>query len=64
MLGSAMKGLHEALYGRRDEVVIVADAGGDPPGEGGPEVHLDPEHPERSEVIVRRRSTGSQSPPS
>ena len=60
MLGSAMTGLHDVLYGRPDEVVIVADAGGDPPGEGGPEVHLDPDHPERSEVIVRRQSTGSQ----
>jgi hypothetical protein len=53
-LGAAMLGLHEVIYGpRQDEIVIVVDAGGDPPGDG-PEVHLDPDHPERSEVIVRR----------
>jgi hypothetical protein len=54
MLGAAMLGMHELIYGRHDdEIVIVADAGGDPPGDDLPEVHLDPEHPERSEVIVR-----------
>jgi hypothetical protein len=55
MLGAAMLGLHEAIYGPRgNEIAIVVDAGGDPPGDDLPEVHLDPEHPERSEVIVRR----------
>lgn len=54
MLGAAMLGLHEVIYGRKDdEIVIVADAGGDPPGDDVPEVHLDPEHPERSRVVVR-----------
>jgi len=54
MLGAAMLGMHEVLYGRRDdEIAIVVDAGGDPPGGDVPEVHLDPDHPERSEVIVR-----------
>jgi len=55
-LGAAMLGLHDVIYGRRDEAAIVVDAGGDPPRDGLPEVHLDPDHPERSEVIVRRRS--------
>jgi hypothetical protein len=55
MLGAAMLGLHELIYGRHDdEIVIVADAGGDPPRDDLPEVHLDPDHPEHSEVIVRR----------
>jgi hypothetical protein len=55
MLGAAMLGLHEVIYGPRgNEIAIVVDAGGDPPGDDLPEVHLDPEHPERSEVIVRR----------
>ncbi|HUY23531.1 MAG TPA: hypothetical protein VMV22_14460 [Acidimicrobiales bacterium] len=56
VLGAAMLGLRDAIYGRPDdEVVIVADAGGDPPGDDLHEVHLDLEHPERSEVVVRRR---------
>jgi len=65
LLGAAMLGLHEAIYGRHDdEIVIVADAGGDPPGDDFPEVHLDPEHPERSEVIVRRHPhQGGSDPP-
>ncbi len=55
-LGAAMIGLRNAIYGRADdEVVIVADAGGDPPGDDVPQVHLDPDHPERSEVVVKRR---------
>lgn len=54
VLGAAMLGLRDAIYGRPDgEIVIVQDAPGDPPDEDGPVVHLDPEHPERSEVIVR-----------
>jgi len=58
-LGAAMIGLRNAIYGRPDdEVVIVADAGGDPPGDDGPQVHLDREHPERSEVVVKRRPGG------
>lgn len=56
-LGAAMIGLRNALYGgKKDEIVVVADAGGDPPND--PElhdVHLDPDHPERSEVIVHTR---------
>ena len=55
MLGAAMLGLHEIIYGpHRDEIVIVVDADGEPHDDDLPEVHLDPEHPERSEVIVRR----------
>ena len=54
MLGAAMLGLHELIYGRHDdEIVIVAEPGGDPPGDDQPQVHLDPDHPERSEVVVR-----------
>jgi len=56
-LGAAMLGLHDAIYGRPDdEVAVVVDAPGGPPDEDTPEVHLDPEHPERSEVVVHRRS--------
>ena len=64
MLGAAMLGLHEVIYGpARNEIVIVVDAGGEPPDDDLPEVHLDPEHPERSEVIVRRRRPGDAAGP-
>jgi hypothetical protein len=66
MLGAAMLGLHELIYGRKDdEIVIVADAGGDPPGDDQPQVHLDRDHPERSEVVVRhhRPEVSSESEP-
>ena len=65
VLGAAMLGLHDAIYGpRRNEIVIVVDAGGDPPGDDLPEVHLDPEHPEHSEVIVRRDNPKPRPEPS
>jgi hypothetical protein len=57
VLGAAMLGLRDAIYGRPDdEVVIVQAASGDPPDDDLPVVHLDPEHPERSEVVVRRQN--------
>ncbi len=56
VLGAAMLGLRDAIYGRTDnEVVIVQEAGGDPPNDDLHDIHLDPDHPERSEVVVRRR---------
>lgn len=55
MLGAAMLGLRDAIYGRPDEeVAIVAEVPGGPPDADLHELHLDPEHPERSEVVVRR----------
>jgi len=54
MLGAAMLGLRDAIYGHPDdEIVAIVDGSGDPPGDDHPEVHLDLEHPERSEVVVR-----------
>jgi hypothetical protein len=65
MLGAAMLGLHDVIYGPRGtEIAIVIDAGGDPPGDDLPEVHLDPDHPERSEVIVRHDGSKSGPDPS
>jgi hypothetical protein len=60
VLGAAMLGLRDAIYGRPgEEIVIVEDASGDPPGdEDTPVVHLDPDSPQRSEVVVRRRDGG------
>jgi hypothetical protein len=55
-MGAAMLGLRDAIYGPPDDqIVVVVDAPGDPPGDDHPEVHLDPEHPERSEVVLRPR---------
>lgn len=56
VLGAAMLGLHDAIYGRTDnEVAIVQEAGGDPPDEDLHDIRLDLDHPERSEIIVRPR---------
>jgi hypothetical protein len=55
-IGTAMVGLHDVMYGRvDDQVVAVADASGEPPDDDRPRVRLDPDHPERSEVVVRAR---------
>ncbi len=41
LIGAAMLGMHEAIYGpKQDEVAIVVDAGGDPPGPDGLELEL------------------------
>ena len=54
VLGAAMLGLHDAIYGRTDnEVAIVQEAGDDPPDDDLHDIRLDFEHPERSEVVVR-----------
>jgi hypothetical protein len=56
VLGAAMLGLHDAIYGRTDnEVAIVQEAGGDPPDGDLHDIRLDLDHPERSEIIVRPR---------
>ena len=55
-----MIGLRNAMYGvPKDEIVVVAEAGGDPPNDDLHDVRLDPDHPERSEVVVRKRRNGS-----
>ena len=51
-LGAAMLGLHDVIYGKQEEAGVVVDAGGDPPRDDVPDVHLDPEH---SEAVVRHR---------
>lgn len=56
VLGEAMLALSQAIYGRRDdEVVIVVDGGSAPVPDVDFEVHLDPDHPERSAVVFRSR---------
>jgi len=57
VVGMAMLGLRDAIFGDRppDDIVIVRDASGDPPDPDRPQVHLDPEHPELSWVVVPGR---------
>lgn len=50
MLGAAMLGLHEMMYGKREErQVIIAPAPG-PPDDEDMEITLDPDEPSKSEV--------------
>jgi hypothetical protein len=54
VLGQAMLGMADALYGRqRNEIVIVAEGSSQPDADKPFAVHLDPEHPERSVVVFR-----------
>jgi hypothetical protein len=54
VLGQAMLGMAHALYGRRDdEVVVVAEAGSEPGDDEPFTVRLDPDHPERSSVVFK-----------
>lgn len=52
-LAVSMLAMHDVFYGQREEPAIVIDASGDPPGDEPVDVHLDPEHPEESVVIIR-----------
>jgi hypothetical protein len=54
LLYAGMLGLHQAIYGvEPDQPAIVVDADGDPAEPESLEVHLEPDHPEDSSVIVR-----------
>ncbi|HXQ62450.1 MAG TPA: hypothetical protein VN796_08945 [Acidimicrobiales bacterium] len=56
-LGAAMLGLRDAIYGRPDdEVAIIQVAGGDPPDDDLHDLRLDPDHPERSQIVIRPRA--------
>lgn len=56
MLGAAMTGLDEAMFGAKEERPgVVVDAPGEPPGERLFDVLLDPDHPERSLVVFHAR---------
>ena len=67
MLAASMRGLAEAIYGPKEEPAIVIEASGDPPGDEGLDVRLDPDHPEQSVVVVRpwllRHLRDQQDPP-
>jgi hypothetical protein len=53
LLYAGMFGLHEAIYGPREQVTIVEEADGQPDEPESLEIHLEPDHPEESTVVVR-----------
>jgi hypothetical protein len=54
MLGAAMTGLDEAMFGPKEERPgVVIDAPGEPPNDLPFDILLDPDHPERSVVVFR-----------
>jgi hypothetical protein len=62
VLGNAMLGVANALYGRRQpRVVVVQEASGRPEDEDL-ELHLDPDHPELSVVKVHHPHPGPGAP--
>jgi hypothetical protein len=63
VVSAGLLGLRDALEGRpeREETVIVNDAPAQPRGDI--ELSLDPEHPERSVVVVHRPAADAADPP-
>ena len=60
LLGQAMLGMANAMYGRRDDEIVIVAEGDSKPDEDDPfSVHLDPDHPERSTVVFRQVSDPS-----
>lgn len=53
-LGHAMLAMANALYGREQREIVIVAEGAQPDEDAPLTVHLDPEHPERSVVVVRR----------
>jgi len=59
VIGSAMLGMAQAIFGvKEDEVVHVIESGSEPGPDEPFSVHLDPEHPERSTVVFRNPTPG------
>ena len=53
MLYAAMFGLHQVIYGPTQEVTIVEEAAGEPDEPQSLEVHLEPDYPDESTVVLR-----------
>jgi hypothetical protein len=54
IIGSAMLGLAAALGKEEEPTFVERKAAGDPSEDDDLQVHLDPDHPERSTAILRR----------
>ena len=52
-LAASMIGVAEAIYGPKEEPAIISEAPGEPPGDEGFDVHLDPDKPDESVIVVR-----------
>lgn len=52
-LAASMLAIGDAIYGPREEPAIVVQAPGEPPGDEGFDVKLDPERPDESVIVVR-----------
>lgn len=63
VMGAAMLGMAEAIYGPRDEAAEVVQAAGGPPDDDWLDLTLDPDHPEDSVAVVRRPGAGGRSDP-
>lgn len=60
-LGDAMRGLASAMYGPKDEaLIIVSEAGGQPEKDEPFVVHLDRDHPERSTAVFTIKDSGDE----
>ena len=56
VLGQAMLGLSQAIYGRHDDTVaIVVEGAGEGTDDEPFAVRLDPQHPERSSVVFKSK---------
>lgn len=54
MLGQAMLGVAQAIYGRRDDEIVIVVEGNSEPHEDEPfAIRLDVDHPERSSVVFK-----------
>lgn len=53
LLGGAMTGLAQALYGPRSEKPAIVVEAGEPHDDQPIELHLDEDHPEKSYVVLR-----------
>lgn len=53
ILSAVGLGLREVFEPQRDEVAIVHEAAGEPPGDQEVELHFDPDHPERTWAVIR-----------
>jgi hypothetical protein len=63
VLGLSMLGLAQAIYGQRDEkVVIVAEANSEPEKDRPFDLHLDADHPEQSFVVLKPPSSPPDGP--
>jgi len=61
MLGAAMIGLEQAIYGEKEERPgVVVDAPGEPPDDLPFQILLDTEHPERSVVVFHSSDRGDR----